>query len=84
MSAPTQAVAYLRVSSIGQIEGDGLTRQREAVAEYAKRNGIAIVGEYRDEGVSGATDHADRPGFSDLLSRIAGNCDFAASVWPGA
>lgn len=74
MSAPTQAVAYLRVSSIGQIEGDGLTRQREAVAEYAKRNGIAIVGEYRDEGVSGATDHADRPGFSDLLSRIAGNC----------
>lgn len=74
MSITTNAVAYLRVSSIGQVEGDGLTRQREAVREYAKANGITILDEYRDEGVSGATDFADRPGFSDLLARIAGNC----------
>jgi len=74
MSTTIQAVTYLRVSSVGQVDGDGLIRQREAVADYAKRHGIAIVDEFRDEGVSGATDHADREGFSSLLARIAGNC----------
>ena len=74
MSNTIQAVTYLRVSSVGQVDGDGLTRQREAVSDYARRQGIEIVGEFRDEGVSGATDHADREGFSNLLARIAGNC----------
>lgn len=71
---PIQAVSYLRVSSVGQVQGDGLPRQREAIENYAERNGIQIVGEFRDEGVSGATEHADREGFTALLERIAGNC----------
>ena len=71
---PIQAVTYLRVSSAGQVDGDGFPRQREAVEAYAARNSIQIVGEFRDEGVSGTTEHADREGFSALLARIAGNC----------
>jgi site-specific DNA recombinase len=71
---PIHAVAYLRVSSVGQVEGDGVQRQRDAIAAYAERNGIEVVGEFRDEGVSGTTEHADRPGFSEMLTRIAGNC----------
>lgn len=71
---PLQAVSYLRVSSVGQIEGDGLTRQREAIQTYAERNGIQIVGEYADAGVSGTTEHGEREGFSEMLVRIAGNC----------
>lgn len=71
---PIQAVSYLRVSSVGQVAGDGFPRQREAITTYAERNGIQIVGEFRDEGVSGTTEHADREGFTALLERIAGNC----------
>lgn len=71
---PVQAVSYLRVSSVGQVAGDGFPRQREAIQTYAERNGIQIVGEFRDEGVSGTTEHADREGFTALLERIAGNC----------
>jgi DNA invertase Pin-like site-specific DNA recombinase len=71
---PIQAVSYLRVSSVGQVAGDGFPRQRESIASYADRNGIEVVGEFRDEGVSGTTEHADREGFTSLLERIAGNC----------
>jgi DNA invertase Pin-like site-specific DNA recombinase len=71
---PIQAVTYLRVSSAGQVDGDGFPRQREAVEAYAARNGIQIVGEFRDEGVSGTTEYSERDGFSALLTRIAGNC----------
>ena len=71
---PIQAVSYLRVSSVGQVQGDGFPRQREAIETYAERNGIAVVAEFRDEGVSGTTEHADREGFTALLQRIAGNC----------
>jgi DNA invertase Pin-like site-specific DNA recombinase len=71
---PIQAVSYLRVSSVGQVSGDGLPRQREAIQTYAERNGIQIVGEFRDEGVSGTVDHGERDGFKALLERIAGNC----------
>ena len=30
------AISYLRVSGNGQVEGDGFTRQREAIYRYAK------------------------------------------------
>jgi DNA invertase Pin-like site-specific DNA recombinase len=71
---PIQAVSYLRVSSVGQVAGDGFPRQRESIASYAERNGIEVVGEFRDEGVSGTVDHGEREGFKALLERIAGNC----------
>lgn len=73
VNSTVRAVSYLRVSSVGQIDGDGLDRQRDVIADYAARHGIELVGEYRDEGVSGTVDHADRDGFTDLLARIAGN-----------
>lgn len=71
--AKNQAVAYLRVSGRGQVDGDGFPRQRDAVAKYARRAGYELVGEYRDEGVSGATELADRPGLAELVDRIRSN-----------
>jgi DNA invertase Pin-like site-specific DNA recombinase len=68
-----RAVSYLRVSSVGQIDGDGFDRQRDAISAYASRHNVDLVGEYRDEGVSGTVDHVDRDGFRELLARIAGN-----------
>ena len=73
VNSTVRAVSYLRVSSVGQIDGDGLDRQRDAIADYASRQGIELVGEYRDEAVSGTVDHADRDGFRELVARIAGN-----------
>jgi len=69
----TKAVSYLRVSGKGQVDGDGLPRQREAIARYAKGQGIELVGEYIDAGVSGTRELDDREGLSDLFARIRSN-----------
>ena len=73
MKKAVRAVAYLRVSGKGQIEGHGFDRQRETIARYAKMNGIALVDEFRDEGVSGAKELAARPGLAALLGRLKAN-----------
>jgi DNA invertase Pin-like site-specific DNA recombinase len=69
------AVAYYRTSSAANVgeEKDSLRRQQEAVASYAKRHGITIAAEFYDAAVSGADHISDRPGFSALLDRVAGN-----------
>ena len=68
-----KAVSYLRVSGKGQVEGHGFDRQADTVKRYAKANGIALVGEYRDEGVSGTKDLDARPGLAALLDRLESN-----------
>ncbi len=65
--------SYLRVSGRGQITGDGFPRQREAIAQFARRQNISIVEEFRDEGVSGTRDLASRPGLAALLDRLEHN-----------
>jgi DNA invertase Pin-like site-specific DNA recombinase len=68
-----QALAYLRVSGKGQVNKDGFPRQREAVRKYAKANGLDIIGEYRDEGVSGTKELEHRQGLAALLDYIESN-----------
>jgi len=72
-SKKKKAVAYLRVSGKSQIDGDGFPRQMEAIEKYAKANGLKIVGEYRDEGVSGKEDFDGRDAFGELLDRLESN-----------
>jgi DNA invertase Pin-like site-specific DNA recombinase len=62
-----QAFAYLRVSGRGQINGDGFERQRTAINSFARNHRSQVVGEFRDEGVSGATETMERPGLVELL-----------------
>ena len=71
-----QAVAYFRTSSASNVgdDKDSLNRQREAVVAYAKRHSIKIVAEFYDAAISGADPIDERPGFSDLLKRVQGNC----------
>ena len=73
MASTVKAVSYLRVSGKGQVDGDGFPRQRETIARYAKAAGFELVGEFRDEGVSGTKDLDAREGLSDLLARIRSN-----------
>ncbi len=68
-----KAYGYLRVSSQGQIESDGFVRQKEAINEYAERNGIEIVEFYQEEGISGVTKEDERPAFKQMVSDILRN-----------
>jgi DNA invertase Pin-like site-specific DNA recombinase len=74
MTPRTAALAYLRTSSAANVDGDSGQRQREAIARYAAAHGIDIVGEFYDAAVSGAESIEERPGFSNMLARIEGNC----------
>src|SRR5947209_17711816 len=69
----TKAFAYLRVSGKGQVEGDGFTRQLKAIREYASVHGMKIVTVYREEGVSGTKESADRPAWSELMTALHSN-----------
>lgn len=69
----TKAFAYLRVSGKGQVEGDGFTRQLEAIKKYAAAHGLKITKVYREEGVSGTTDWEDRPAFAEMMTALLSN-----------
>jgi DNA invertase Pin-like site-specific DNA recombinase len=73
MAKPIEAVTYLRVSGRGQVDGDGFPRQRAAVERFAKAQGFRIVDEYRDEGVSGTNELADRPALARMIDRLESN-----------
>jgi DNA invertase Pin-like site-specific DNA recombinase len=70
-----EAVAYLRTSSAANVgrDKDSETRQRAAIAVYAKAAGYVIVDSYYDEAVSGADQITERSGFAAMLERIASN-----------
>ena len=72
-TAPKHAVSYLRVSGLGQVDGDGFHRQRESIQERARMLDLEIVREFRDAGVSGTKALQDRPGLTALVEHAAGN-----------
>ena len=63
-------VAYLRVSSDAQIDGFGLDVQERACRQWAKANGHRIVTVFKDAGISGTKDVAERPGLSDAIDTL--------------
>lgn len=66
----TRAFAYIRVSGVGQIKGDGFDRQSDTIAGFAKKAGYVIVDTYREEGVSGTASETDRPAFKAMVNAI--------------
>lgn len=71
--AKTQAVSYVRVSSRGQVTGDGPERQRRAIATFVKARGLELIGEYFEAGITGTADLDDRPALASVLDRVASN-----------
>lgn len=69
----TNAIAYLRVSGKGQVNGDGFTRQLTAIQDYAKQHDIRLVKVFREEGVSGTKDLENRPALGEMLEALHGN-----------
>src|ERR1700728_1578789 len=64
--------AYLRVSSIGQTQGDGYDRQFAACQEWAEANGYEIVEVFR-ESITGKSELEDRPALSELFAALEEN-----------
>jgi DNA invertase Pin-like site-specific DNA recombinase len=68
-----KAFGYLRLSGKGQVDGDGFPRQLQAINAYAAAHDIKIVNVYREKGVSGTVDSANRPAWSDLVTALHSN-----------
>lgn len=61
------AVAYVRVSSAKQLDGDGPERQSERIRAYASANGLHVAQDFTED-VSGTKDTSERPIFAEMLS----------------
>jgi DNA invertase Pin-like site-specific DNA recombinase len=66
----TPVVEYLRVSGLGQVEGDGKTRQKESNKVYAETHGYKIEQSWFDGGVSGCNDIDDREALTELIDYV--------------
>lgn len=67
-----KAFVYLRVSSLGQVSGDGFERQRESVERFAAGRGFEVEREFVEE-ISGTTEGFDRPVWNELMACIRAN-----------
>lgn len=70
-TAMTKAFGYLRVSSDGQVDGDGFPRQRAAIEKWAAENGVVIVQWFTEEGISGAIEN--RPALERMRIALLSN-----------
>jgi DNA invertase Pin-like site-specific DNA recombinase len=61
------AVGYARVS----LETEDVENQVKAIEDFAKANGIELIGIFKDVGVSGAKPAVERDGFKQMLSALA-------------
>ena len=66
-----KAYGYLRVSGQGQVDGDGLRRQRKAIQDYCGKHGYEVVRWFQDKGISGTK--SDRPALAELLIDLEEN-----------
>jgi DNA invertase Pin-like site-specific DNA recombinase len=64
---------YIRVSGESQVKEDGPVRQRKAIQDYAKANGMRVVEWFVEEAVSGTVESKDRPAFSEMLVALLSN-----------
>jgi len=64
--------AYLRVSGLGQVDGDGFDRQLAACEKYAAANSLQLIEVFREEGVCGANELEGRPALQRLLAALEG------------
>lgn len=68
--SPSKAVAYLRVSGLGQEDGDGFDRQRDAINRYAAANSITVTQWFQDT-QTGKDEWQNRPGWVAMLTELS-------------
>ncbi len=67
-----QAVGYLRVSTIGQLDGNGFDRQRQAITAFCASH-IELIELFEERGISGRADGEDRPAFQQMIAFLLSN-----------
>lgn len=65
-----RAIAYLRVSGLGQVDKDGEARQSESIRAYCHTHGLQYWEQRFEKGVSGTVEGLDRPAFREVLDLI--------------
>lgn len=75
-----RVVSYIRVSSKGQLDGDGPERQRAAIRTFTSQQGLSHTQEFFEQGVSGTTDAMAREAFSEMIEFIDQQDDVEAVV----
>ena len=71
----TNVVGYYRTSSNSNvgIDKDTKKRQQDAVMNYASSNGMNVVAEFYDEGISGTKELLNRPSFTKMIEYCEDN-----------
>lgn len=65
-----RVLGYIRVSSKGQMDGDGPERQYEAIRNFCKAHQLNLGRTFTEAGVSGTVDAMDRASFTEMLASI--------------
>lgn len=65
------AFAYLRTSSVTNVDGDSPVRQRLAIMDYAGSHGLSVAQEFYDDAVKGDDVVDMRPGFRRMLAALS-------------
>jgi DNA invertase Pin-like site-specific DNA recombinase len=61
------------VSGKWQVKGDGFPRQFQAIKAYSALHDIKVVQVFREEGVTGTMDSADRPAWAQMMVALHGD-----------
>ncbi len=71
----TNVVGYYRTSSNSNVgvDKDTKKRQQNAVMNYASSNGMNVVAEFYDEGISGTKELLNRPSFTKMIEYCEDN-----------
>jgi DNA invertase Pin-like site-specific DNA recombinase len=73
-------VGYIRVSSTGQISGDGPQRQEDAIRKFCEAHKVNLAVTYLEAGVSGTVEAMDREAFAAMVAYIENKKDISAVV----
>ena len=67
MTTKKECLIYMRTSTLTNVKGDSVRRQKSSIMKWVKSNGYSVRGEYWDV-ESGSKDTMDRPEFMRMIS----------------
>ena len=67
MTTKKECLIYMRTSTLTNVKGDSVKRQKSSIMKWVKSNGYIVKGEYWDV-ESGSKDTMDRPEFMRMIS----------------
>ena len=67
MTTKKECLIYIRTSTLTNVKGGSVKRQKSSIMKWGKSNGYSVRGEYWDV-ESGSKDTMDRPEFMRMIS----------------